>query len=109
MTSTALLVMDGQQGLVDRFAGDGRATIGPRQRVRLEIPCALPAAGRPITLFAVVRVLAGDGGARRPARGLADATLVISRSRQERSPVPRQVTPEHEVTNSHAVTSAQAG
>jgi hypothetical protein len=65
--------------------GGALATVSPRERVRLDIPCGLSAVRPPATLFAVVRVLAGDGEARRPARGLADARLVISRTADERS------------------------
>lgn len=65
------------------LVGDSQGMLGPRQPFRLEIPCDLAAASRPITLFAVVRVLASDGQARRPAQGLAGASLVISTARPD--------------------------
>jgi hypothetical protein len=65
------------------LVGDSQGMLGPRQLFRLEIPCDLSVASRPITLFAVVRVLASDGQAHRPAQGLAGASLVISTTRPE--------------------------
>lgn len=65
------------------LVGGSQGTLGPQQPFQLDIPCDLSAASRPITLFAVVRVLASDGQARRPAEGLADASLVISAARHD--------------------------
>jgi hypothetical protein len=65
------------------LVGDSQRVLGPQQLFRLEIPCDLSAASRPVTLFAVVRVLASDGQAHRPAQGLAGASLVISTARPD--------------------------
>jgi hypothetical protein len=74
------------------LVGDSQGMLGPRQPFRLEIPCDLSAARLPVTLFAVVRVLARDGQAHRPAQGLAGASLVISTARPGPSGVlPRAV------------------
>jgi hypothetical protein len=62
------------------LVGDGKATVGSHEHFRLDIPCDLSAPSRPITLFAVVRVLAGNGAESRPAEGLPDASLVISKT-----------------------------
>lgn len=61
------------------LVGNGTAAVGPGERFCLEVPCDLSAPSRPITLFAVVRVLARNGGPGRPAEGLPGASLVISK------------------------------
>lgn len=66
------------------LVGSSLAAFSPDEHVRLDIACELSAVGRPITLFAVVRVLAGDGDARQPAQDLTGATLAISRPAQDR-------------------------
>lgn len=61
------------------LVGDGKAAIGTGERFCLEVPCDLSAPSRPITLFAVVRVLARNGAPGQPAEGLPGASLVISK------------------------------
>jgi hypothetical protein len=76
------------------LVGDSQGMLGQGRPFRLVVPCDLSAASRPVTLFAVVRVFAGDGQARRPAQGLADASLVISTARPEPPGVPPGATPQ---------------
>ncbi len=88
------------------LVGRSLATVSSHEHVRLDIPCDLSEASRPITLFAVVRVLAGDGEARRPAKGLADASLVISKATQERSALPPSMATRSAVLSKMALSKA---
>lgn len=58
--------------------GDRAVTVGWSEHVTLGVPCDLSAASRPISLFAVIRILTDNGQSGGPAEGLPGAKLTIA-------------------------------
>ncbi len=70
------------------LVGGSLAAIGWREHFRADIPCDLSAVARPVTIYAVVLVLADDDGSRRAVRGLPGARLVLSPAARHRGAAP---------------------